>query len=99
MTPSKPFGEVPASAKQQPTPFEVRVENQNLQDLKTLLRLSPVAKETYENLQDDGSHGKFGVSRKWVVDAKKYWEEEFDWYVHLPHLYIQSSSTYDLTPS
>jgi microsomal epoxide hydrolase len=78
---SKPFGKVPAGATQQPTPFELQVEEEKLQDLKTLLRLSPIAKETYENLQDDGSHGKLGVSRKWIIDAKKYWEEEFDWYV------------------
>jgi microsomal epoxide hydrolase len=81
MTSSKPFGIVPAGAKQHPTPFELHVEEQKLQDLKTLLRLSPIAKETYENLQDDGSHGQLGVSRKWVVEAKKYWEEDFDWYV------------------
>jgi len=78
---SKPFGTVPAGAKQQPTPFELHVEDEKLQDLKTLLRLSPIAKETYENLQDDGGHGQLGVSRKWVMDAKKYWENEFDWSV------------------
>jgi microsomal epoxide hydrolase len=82
MTSTKSFSDVPVGAKQQPTPFELHVEEQKLQDLKTLLRLSPIAKETYENLQDDGSHGKLGVSRKWVVDAKKYWEGEFDWYVY-----------------
>jgi microsomal epoxide hydrolase len=81
MTSAKPFGTVPAGAKQQPTPFELQIEDQKIEDLKTLLRLSPVAKETYENLQDDGSHGKLGVSRKWVVEAKKYWEDDFDWYV------------------
>lgn len=81
MTSNKPFGTVPTGAKQQPTPFELHVDDQKVQDLKTLLRLSPVAKETYENLQDNGSHGKLGVSRKWVVDAKKYWEEDYDWYV------------------
>jgi microsomal epoxide hydrolase len=81
MTSPKPFGTVPAGAKQQPTPFELHVEGQKIGDLKTLLRLSPVAKETYENLQDDGSHGKLGVSRKWVLEAKKYWEDEFDWCV------------------
>ncbi|KAH3968001.1 hypothetical protein HBI56_050200 [Parastagonospora nodorum] len=79
MTSTKPFGSVPSGAKQQPMPFELHIKEQKLQDLKTLLRLSPVAKQTYENLQDDGSHGRFGVSRKWVVDAKKYWEEEYDW--------------------
>jgi microsomal epoxide hydrolase len=80
MTSAKSFGNVPSGAKQPPTPFQLHIEDGKIQDLKTLLRLSPVAKETYENLQDDGSHGKFGVSRKWVVDAKKYWEEDFDWY-------------------
>ncbi|KAH8723290.1 Alpha/Beta hydrolase protein [Phaeosphaeriaceae sp. PMI808] len=82
MTSAKPFGTVPPGAKQQPTPFELHVEDEKIQNLKTLLKLSPIAKETYENLRDDGSHGQFGVSRKWVVDAKKYWEEKFDWRVH-----------------
>lgn len=76
---SSPFRTVPAGAQQQPTPFELHVDEKKLQDLKTLLKLSPVAKQTYENLQDDGSHGEFGVSRKWIVDAKNYWENEFDW--------------------
>lgn len=76
---SSPFGTVPAGAQQQPTPFELHVEEKKLQDFKTLLKLSPVAKQTYENLQNDGSHGQFGVSRKWIVDAKNYWEHEFDW--------------------
>ena len=57
MTSSKPFGTVPAGATQQPEPFELQVEKEKLQDLNTLLRLSPVAKETYENLRDDGGHG------------------------------------------
>lgn len=79
MTSPKPFSTIPSDARQQPTPYELHVDNQKLQDLKTLLKLSPVARETYENLQDDGSHGKFGVSRKWIVDAKAHWVEKFDW--------------------
>lgn len=54
-----------------------------MQEFKTLLKLSPIAKETYENKQNEGGHGKFGVSRKWIVDAKKQWLEVFDWYVKL----------------
>ncbi|KAH8731694.1 Alpha/Beta hydrolase protein [Phaeosphaeriaceae sp. PMI808] len=86
MTSAKPFGTVPTGAKQQPTPFELHVENEKLENLKTLLKLSPIAKETYENLRDDGDHGAFGVSRKWIVDAKKHWEEEFDWRTHESHI-------------
>jgi microsomal epoxide hydrolase len=81
MTSSKLFGTVPGSAQQQPTPFELHVEEEKLQEFKTLLKLSPIAKETYENKQDEGSHGRFGVSRKWMVDAKKEWMEGFDWHV------------------
>jgi microsomal epoxide hydrolase len=81
MTSSKSFNTVPEGARQQPTPFELHVEEEKLQEFKTLLKLSPVAKETYENKQDEGSHGRFGVSRKWMVDAKKEWMEGFDWHV------------------
>lgn len=79
MTSPKSASIVLKGAQPSPPPFELHVDEQKLQDFKTLLKLSPVAKETYENLQDNGSHGKFGVSRKWIVDAKKHWQEDFDW--------------------
>ena len=80
MTTPKPFNTAPKNA-QQPTPFELHIGEEKLQDFKTLLKLSPISKETYENKQDEGGHGKFGVSRKWMVDTKKVWLEKFDWYV------------------
>ena len=70
------FDLVPANAKQQPKPFQLHINDRKLQDLKTLLRLSPIAKQTYENSQEDG---RFGVSRKWMAETKKFWEEEYDW--------------------
>jgi microsomal epoxide hydrolase len=84
MTSSKLFSNVPAGASQKPTPFELHIDEEKLQDFKTLLKLSPIAKETYENLQEDG---EFGVSRKWMVDAKMYWQESFDWYVTIPSMH------------
>lgn len=78
MTSSKEFSSVPAGASQKPTPFELHINEQKLQDFKTLLKLSPIAKETYENTQEDG---EFGVTRKWMLDAKKQWQDSFDWYV------------------
>lgn len=80
MTSSKPFSHVPAGASQQPTVFELRIDEQRLQDFKTLLKLSPIAKETYENLRADG---EYGVTREWMLDAKKNWQESFDWYVNV----------------
>jgi len=86
MTSSTPFSTVPKGAQQHPTPFELHISDQKLQDFTTLLKLSPVAKETYENLQDAGSHGKFGVSRKWILDTKKHWLEHFDWRKEEDHI-------------
>ena len=76
MTSTKPFSSVPAGASQEPTPFELHIDDQKLQDFQNLLKLSPIAKQTYENLREDG---EFGVTHKWMVDAKKHWQESFDW--------------------
>ncbi len=83
MTSLKPFSTVPAGASQVPVPFELHIDEQKVQDFKTLLKLSPIAKKTYENVQENG---EFGVSHKWMVDAKKHWQESFDWYVDAYHM-------------
>ncbi|KAF1993185.1 alpha/beta-hydrolase [Amniculicola lignicola CBS 123094] len=79
----KPYGGVPGGAKQQPESFELHIDKQKIQDMKTLIRLSPIAKETYENLHTDG---RFGVNREWMLDMKKYWLEAFDWHKHEDHI-------------
>jgi microsomal epoxide hydrolase len=84
MTSAKNFNNVPAGASPKPTPFELRIEEEKLQDFKTLLRLSPVGKKTYENLREDG---ELGISHKWMVDAKKHWEENFDWCAKSSHVF------------
>ncbi|KAJ4983262.1 putative epoxide hydrolase [Stagonosporopsis vannaccii] len=76
MTSTKPFSNVPPGASQQPRAFELHVNEQKLQDFKTLLKLSPIAKETYENLRNDG---EFGVTHKWMSHSKEYWQNNFDW--------------------
>jgi microsomal epoxide hydrolase len=79
MTSSKAFDIVPAAAVQKPTPFELKISDQKLQDFETLLRLSPIANVTYENLRKDG---EFGVTHEWMSETKSYWQQVFDWYVH-----------------
>ncbi|KAI9053690.1 hypothetical protein LZ554_002643 [Drepanopeziza brunnea f. sp. 'monogermtubi'] len=66
----------PPSAPTQPTPFKVNIPDSDIADFKQLLKLSRVSKETYENVQTDR---RFGVSREWIMNAKKVWESEFDW--------------------
>lgn len=79
MTSSQMFGTVPAGAVSKPTPFELNISEQKLQDFETLLRLSPIANVTYENSRKDG---EFGVTHEWMTETKSYWEQVFDWYVH-----------------
>jgi microsomal epoxide hydrolase len=63
-----------------PTPFKVEIPEKELEEFKTLLRLSKVPKATFESLQEDG---RFGVSHKWISEAKRVWLDEFDWFVSL----------------
>ncbi|KAF2121666.1 Alpha/Beta hydrolase protein [Lophiotrema nucula] len=80
---TKPFGKVPNGARQQPEPFELHVDEQKLQDMKTLIRLSPVAKDCYENQSWDRG---FGVTRDWMLKTKEYWLNEFDWRATESHI-------------
>lgn len=75
---SKPFADLPSSAQESKIEaFKLNVPGEKLDHFKQLLKLSPVAKDCYENR--DEREGAFGVSREWMLNAKKTWEE-FDWY-------------------
>ncbi|CZT11808.1 related to epoxide hydrolase [Rhynchosporium agropyri] len=75
MTAPPPFSTPPATVQKQPTSFKASIPDQDIADFKQLLKLSRLPKETYENLREDR---KYGVSRAWLQDAKRAWEE-FDW--------------------
>lgn len=77
---SATYNTLPFTPKGKVEPFELRIDEQKVADFKQLLRLSPVAKDCYENQEEQKEKG-FGVTRKWLVHAKSVWENEFDWYV------------------
>ncbi len=79
MSDSKPFSKIPANAKEKPSPFTVSVSDDQLSEFQTLVRLSKLAPATYEGLQEDR---KYGISTKWLTEAKEHWAKTFDWYVH-----------------
>lgn len=58
------------------TPFKVSHSEQEISDLKTLLRLSPLSVDTYEN-QPSHDH-KYGPSKEWMLDMISSWQD-FDW--------------------
>ncbi|KAF2733648.1 alpha/beta-hydrolase [Polyplosphaeria fusca] len=70
------FGKIPEGASPQPEQFKVQFDEEKLNNLKQLIRLSPVAKDCYENQNRDQG---FGVTRQWMLDTKEYWEKQFDW--------------------
>lgn len=67
---------LPANATLTPTPFKIAFPQSDLDDLKTLLRLSKLPPATYE-----GTLRGFGVTNKWMKETKAYWESSFDWCV------------------
>jgi pimeloyl-ACP methyl ester carboxylesterase len=73
------FATVPAGGTIDLKPFELSVPEQDVVDFKTLLRLSKLGPETFENLQPAG---RYGISRAWLTNAKEVWENAFDWRKH-----------------
>ena len=73
-----PFLKPPDSASSSITPFNISFPDSDLKNLQDLLRLTPVVSASYENSLP-GSDRHLGLRRDWLVEAKKYWESEFDW--------------------
>ncbi|KAI4953675.1 hypothetical protein J4E91_002523 [Alternaria rosae] len=69
----------PDSAK----PFTLNVSDQDVSEWRQLLQLSKLAPETWEGQQEDR---RFGVSRKWLSDAKDYWLNKYDWRAQEKHI-------------
>lgn len=57
-------------------PFKVHISDNALHNLSTLLRLSWLPEESFENMQSDR---RYGVTLPWMKKAKDAWETQFDW--------------------
>ncbi|KAJ3946793.1 uncharacterized protein N0V96_003168 [Colletotrichum fioriniae] len=69
------FGNLPSGVSKTPEKFTLKVPDQSVDEFQQLLKLSKIGPETWYNKQEDG---QFGVSRKWLIDAKEAWLK-FDW--------------------
>ena len=56
--------------------FKVSVPKQDIEEFKTLLKLSKIGPETFTNTSSDAN---YGVSHLWVVKAKDRWLNGYDW--------------------
>ncbi|KAK8843497.1 hypothetical protein IAR55_007157 [Kwoniella newhampshirensis] len=53
-------------------PFRIAIPEEDVMELKELLKLSRISKETYENTHAEARDG-FGVSRDWLIKTKEEW--------------------------
>jgi microsomal epoxide hydrolase len=76
------------------TPFKVNIPDEDVEELKTLLRHSKIAPRTYESTF---TNGRYGVSHEWLTHAKKVWLDDYDWKTHQTHLnsYPQFTTSID----
>ncbi|SMR46042.1 unnamed protein product [Zymoseptoria tritici ST99CH_1A5] len=88
------YSRPPSGVKLQLTPFKAHVDEQKLQDFKTLLKLSPVAPANYENSHPSVNR-RYGTPRDWLINAKDEWLNKFDWRKH--ENYINSFPNYTAT--
>jgi hypothetical protein len=72
----QPFSTLPAAARISPKPFTVAIPKENLTDMETLIRLSKLAPQTYENSQPDM---RYGVTTDWLVTMKDQWLKSYNW--------------------
>ncbi|KAL2838757.1 Alpha/Beta hydrolase protein [Aspergillus pseudodeflectus] len=73
---SAPFSKLPSTAKITPSIFRIAVSDEQLSEFKTLVKLSKIGPQTYENTREDG---RFGVTHGWISARKDEWLNSFDW--------------------
>lgn len=82
MASSHNFDTIPAGATGKFEAFQLRVPEGELSDFKTLLKLSKIGPETYENASTQEAGTSFGITREWLSKAKDTWLNSFDWREH-----------------
>lgn len=80
---SLPFSTLPVSARISPTPFKAAIPNDKLSELETLLKLSKLAPDTYENSQTDR---RYGATSVWLKTMREQWLNSFSWYATIAHV-------------
>ncbi|ETN42813.1 uncharacterized protein HMPREF1541_01971 [Cyphellophora europaea CBS 101466] len=94
MAPSNPYGKLPQNASSSIKPFTVNFPEADIKHMLDLLKLTRVAEPIYENsLPNDDRY--LGLRHDWLVEAKRVWENEFNWRKTEEH--INSFPNYKIT--
>ncbi|PWY83538.1 alpha/beta-hydrolase [Aspergillus heteromorphus CBS 117.55] len=86
------YSDIPAAAKVAPSPFQIHIPDEQIEELQLLVKLSKLAPPTFENQQPDR---KYGVTNEWLTTAKEAWKS-FDWRAAEKHLNSFPQFTYDI---
>ncbi|KAF5720915.1 microsomal epoxide hydrolase [Fusarium globosum] len=76
------FAKLPVGAQLQPTPYQVSIADDNVDELKQLVKLGRVGPPTYESTQNEHN---YGVGHQWLTDAKAAWID-FNWRAAEKHI-------------
>lgn len=70
------YDQLPTNVSLEIAKFLVALPEEDLQDLKNLVRSAKLGPKTYENMRSDGN---FGLTYEWMSNAKAHWENQFNW--------------------
>ncbi|KAF7982194.1 hypothetical protein HWV62_29989 [Athelia sp. TMB] len=73
------FARLPSNATLSPEPFTAAIPDATLDELRTLVKYAKLAPDTYEGSLEDL---KYGISNRWIREAKETWATTFDWRKH-----------------
>ncbi|KAL9105911.1 MAG: hypothetical protein Q9227_008970 [Pyrenula ochraceoflavens] len=70
------FADLPNGASGDFKPFKIAIPKDQVEEMNTLIKLSKIAPQTFENSFIDL---KYGVGREWMVKARDEWMNNFSW--------------------
>jgi hypothetical protein len=74
---SDPYSRLPSKPSIQVNPFTTSIPQEDLDDLKVILKHTRIPKETFENSKPHPED--YGVTREWFIKSREAWLD-FDWY-------------------
>lgn len=76
---SNTFSTLPSGVKVQPTPFRISVSDSDLSQFRSLIQQAYIPPEQFYNKHANPATGKFGITRSWLIEARDYWLNKYDW--------------------
>ncbi|KAK3399499.1 Alpha/Beta hydrolase protein [Sordaria brevicollis] len=73
------FSTLPRGIKVTPTPFRITVSDADLSQFRSLIQQAHIPPAQFYNQHADPTTGKFGITRDWLITARDYWLNHYDW--------------------